>query len=102
MKRARGTACGGKLALDQLVSIDEVLSVDDGVGDLAIDYYRYALLCREFIPDDQLIAVRYVDLVNDPRSTVDLLYRHLDLQMSPAFQVRLDVRDTASGSMQST
>jgi hypothetical protein len=60
------------------------------LADLAIDYYRYALQCRKFIPEDQFIAIRYDDLVEDPGEVVNVVYRHFDLEMSPSCRARLD------------
>jgi hypothetical protein len=57
---------------------------------LAIDYYRRAIDCRKFIPEDRFITVRYDDLVAQPRKTVDALYRRLGIDMSPTFRARLD------------
>jgi hypothetical protein len=57
---------------------------------LAIDYYRCALDCRKFIPEDRFITIRYDDLVAQPRKTVEALYRRLGIEMSPSFRTRLD------------
>jgi hypothetical protein len=57
---------------------------------LAIDYYRYALDCRKFIPEHRFITIRYDDLVAEPKKTIEELYRRLDIDMSPSFDARLD------------
>jgi hypothetical protein len=69
---------------------------------IAIDYYRYALACRKCVPEDQFIAIRYDDLVASPRDTIDRIYRHLGIEMSPSCRARLDAgidaqRDFSSG-----
>jgi hypothetical protein len=56
---------------------------------LAIGYLRYALDCRKFIPSDQLIVVRYDDLVADPGATVERIYAQLKIPMDDAFAARL-------------
>jgi hypothetical protein len=56
---------------------------------LAIDYLRYAIDCRKFIPADRLIVVRYDDLVADPRATVERIYAWLGVPIDDAFAARL-------------
>jgi len=56
---------------------------------LAIDYYRYALECRKFIPDEQFITVYYDDLVDSPREIIESLYGSLGIEMSPSARERL-------------
>jgi hypothetical protein len=57
---------------------------------LAIDYYRYSLDCRKFIPENRFITVLYDDLAAEPLETIEALYRRMGLEMSPSFQTRLD------------
>jgi hypothetical protein len=57
---------------------------------LAINYYRRALDCRKFIPEDRFITIRYDDLVAQPQKTIEALYRRLGIEMSPSFRARLD------------
>lgn len=57
---------------------------------LGYDYYRYALQCRREIPKDQFIAIRYEDLVRDPKRTILGLYGRLDMPVSEAFEAKLD------------
>jgi hypothetical protein len=56
---------------------------------LAIDYYRYALECREFIPEEQFITICYDDLVESPREIIESLYGSLGIEMSPSARERL-------------
>jgi len=57
---------------------------------LGYDYYRYALQCRQEIPDDQFIVIRYEDLIRDPKATVLDLYGRLGMPVSEAFEAKLD------------
>jgi hypothetical protein len=57
---------------------------------LAYDYYRYALECRREIPEDQFIAIRYDDLVADPKQTIVDLYGRLGMPVSEEFAAKLD------------
>jgi hypothetical protein len=65
------------------------------LAELAVDYYRYALDCRRFIPEDQFIAIRYDDLVANPREVVEVLYRQLGIEMGPAYRARLEAAQRA-------
>jgi hypothetical protein len=56
---------------------------------LAVDYYRYALDCRKFIPEEQFITLRYDELVANPRATIEALYPRLGLDMDSSFRARL-------------
>jgi omega-hydroxy-beta-dihydromenaquinone-9 sulfotransferase len=56
---------------------------------LMMRYYRqYAELGRR-LPPDRFLTVRYDDLVTDPSATVQRIYRHLDIPMTPGFRHRL-------------
>jgi hypothetical protein len=57
---------------------------------LGYDYYRYALQCRKEIPEDQFITIRYEDLVRNPKKSILGLYGRLGMQVSPAFEAKLD------------
>ncbi|MBW2273179.1 MAG: sulfotransferase [Deltaproteobacteria bacterium] len=57
---------------------------------LAIDYYRCALDCRKFIPEEQFITVRYDELVANPRDSIEKLYRRLGLAVGEPFRARLE------------
>ncbi|MGB5673633.1 MAG: sulfotransferase [Gemmatimonadota bacterium] len=57
---------------------------------LSYDYYRYALECRKEIPEDQFIAIRYDDLIADPKKTVVDLYGRLGMPVSETFDAKLD------------
>ena len=57
---------------------------------LGYDYYRYALECREEIPDNQFIVIRYEDLIEDPKKTIVDLYGRLGMPVSGKFEAKLD------------
>lgn len=57
---------------------------------LGYDYYRYALACREEIPEDQFIVIRYEDLIRDPKKTILSLYGRLGMPVSEKLERRLD------------
>lgn len=57
---------------------------------LGYDYYRYALECRDDIPGDQFLTIRYDDLVADPKKTIVTLYRRLGMPVRKAFEAKLD------------
>ncbi|MDH4017581.1 MAG: sulfotransferase [Actinomycetota bacterium] len=57
---------------------------------LAIDYYRRSFeTCRSF-DAKRLVAVRYDELVADPKATVLDIYDRLGIEPGPAFEARLD------------
>ena len=56
---------------------------------LAMDYLRYALDARRFVPADRLLVVRYDELVGEPRATVERIYAWLGAPMSELFRDRL-------------
>jgi hypothetical protein len=68
---------------------------------LSIDYYRYALHCRKFIPADQFITIRYDDLVADPRKTIEELYLRLGLDVNESFRDQLEAQLTTQRSFTS-
>lgn len=57
---------------------------------LGYDYYRYALQCRNEIPEDQFVTIRYEDLVEDPKNTILGLYGRLGMPVSKTFEAKLD------------
>ncbi len=57
---------------------------------LGYEYYRYAMECRKDIPPDQFIAVRYEDLVADPKKTIVGLYERLGMPVSKSLLAKLD------------
>jgi hypothetical protein len=69
---------------------------------LAYDYYLYALDCRKEIPEDQFIAIRYDDLVSDPRRTIIGLYGRLGMPVSEAYEAKLDEAVAAQREFQSS
>lgn len=56
---------------------------------LCVEYYRYALSCRSFVPPEQFLAVRFDELVTDPKATIEAIYRHFGMPMGDAYRARL-------------
>jgi hypothetical protein len=59
------------------------------LGRLAMDYLRYGLECRKFIPEGRLLVVRYDDLVADPHLVVTRIYDWLGLPVGQDFSARV-------------
>ncbi|MFW5925345.1 MAG: sulfotransferase family protein [Myxococcota bacterium] len=60
------------------------------MGQLAIDYYRYALDARAFIPPEQFHVVRFDELVVDPKRAIEGIYDHFGMPMTDRYRGRLD------------
>jgi hypothetical protein len=59
-------------------------------------WYDYPLQCLEHAPQNSYVVVRYEDLVSDPAQTVARIYRHLGIDLNPAFsQVLSEEADKA-------
>jgi omega-hydroxy-beta-dihydromenaquinone-9 sulfotransferase len=57
---------------------------------LCVDYYRYALQCRSFVPPGQFLAVRFDALVADPKATIEGIYRHFGMPVSATYAAKLE------------
>jgi hypothetical protein len=57
---------------------------------MAIDYYRIALDARAFIPADQFVAVRYDDLIAEPKASIAKIQQRLGLEPGAGFAAALD------------
>jgi len=68
---------------------------------LGYDYYRYALQCREEIPKDQFITIRYEDLIANPKKTILGLYGRLGMPVGEAFEAKLDAAQAAQRDYES-
>jgi len=51
--------------------------------------YSYAMEVLAELPADRVAIVEYTELVADPKATVERVYEHLGLSISPAFEKRL-------------
>ncbi len=60
------------------------------LAEMAIRQYRYALELRKVIPASQFLVISYDQVVRDPGKTVERIYQHLGMEVSPRFRVRLD------------
>jgi hypothetical protein len=58
----------------------------EGVAQMIFDYYRYILRLKNSLPSGQFVEVRYTDLVTDPRSCIEGIYRDLGLEVSDEFR----------------
>lgn len=60
------------------------------LAEMAIRQYRYALDLRKVIPASQFLVIGYDQISRDPGKTVERIYQHLGMEISPAFRARLD------------
>jgi omega-hydroxy-beta-dihydromenaquinone-9 sulfotransferase len=60
-----------------------------GLVRLCIEYYRYSLECRSFVPKEQFLAVTFDDLVADPQKTVEGIYDYFGMPVTKRFRERL-------------
>jgi hypothetical protein len=51
--------------------------------------YSYAMEVLAELPADRVVIVEYTELVADAKATVERVYQHLGLSVSPAFEERL-------------
>lgn len=68
------------------------------VQEMAEEWYNYPLERLKDLPTDQWTIVRYEKLVDDPRGTVEDIYRSLGVPMNPAFASVLRKRAAESRS----
>lgn len=62
-------------------------------GDINIRYYQCMLEASRALTHEQLIIVRYEDLVRDPVATVHQIYEYFRMEKSPAFEKRLQAEE---------
>ncbi len=55
----------------------------------AIDFFKYSREMRRSIPDEQFIAIKYDDLLEQPQQVVQNVYTHFGWQVSEKFLDRL-------------
>ena len=55
-----------------------------------MDYLRYALDARKYIPADQLLVLPYAELSAAPLATLERIYHWLGVPISEAFRSRLE------------
>ena len=65
------------------------------LAQVGYDYYRYAMMCRDLLPAENFRVVRYDDLIESPRATVESVYEWMGLPITEAFRVRLDEATSA-------
>jgi hypothetical protein len=65
------------------------------LAQVGYDYYRYAMMCRDLLPAENFRVVRYDDLIESPRSTVESIYEWMGLPITDAFRARLDEATSA-------
>jgi hypothetical protein len=65
-------------------------------GKLNMDFYRHIHELRRRIPEEQLLLIRYDDLVKHPGETVLGIYDHFGWTAHPQFRTRLAEAVTAS------
>jgi hypothetical protein len=62
-------------------------------GELNMEYYKCMLETSRTLSEEQLIIIRYDDLVRDPTSMVHRIYGHFKMEKSPAFAKRLNEQE---------
>jgi len=67
---------------------DPKLSRD--LATLLCDYYKYFMEIRKELPAEQLVEIRYDDLIADPEGTVQTIYRKFNLKMNDEFSAKLE------------
>lgn len=65
-------------------------------GQLNIEFYKHICELRNRIPQDQLLLIRYEDLVKQSEQTVYDIYSHFGWKVNPEFQMRLKEAAAAS------
>ncbi len=60
------------------------------LAQMCFAYYRHMLASEERIGPENLIVVRYDDLVQDPKAVVERLYGWLGLELTPEYRARLE------------
>lgn len=60
------------------------------LAEMACDYLKYGLACRDLIPEDHFVVVKYADLVDHPRATIEAIYEQVGMEMSDEFRAQLD------------
>ncbi len=60
------------------------------LGHIAMDYYAYFHKIKDELNNDHLMVVQYTDLVANPKQTVYDIYEKFNLDVSPAFEKRLE------------
>lgn len=68
------------------------------LAEIGFEYYRRALALRQELPEENFRAVRYDDLVANPRATVEGIYRWMGADIEPGFRARLDEATAAQRS----
>ncbi len=57
--------------------------------ELGFDYYRALMNLKKDLPPEQIIEVRYDELVKDTPAVVERIYRHFGLELSDAYRATL-------------
>jgi len=68
---------------------------------LAVEYLRYALECRQFIPAEQFLVVRYDELKRDPRASIEGIYAWLGMKLDDRYRSTLESELEVQGDFES-
>ncbi|NET32524.1 MAG: sulfotransferase [Cyanothece sp. SIO1E1] len=71
------------------------------VAQLYCQYYRQYRALKESLPRAQVIEVHYEALVNDPKGTIEHIYRALGLSMTAAYAAKLQAETERSRTYKS-
>lgn len=59
------------------------------IGKIGMDYYKYFDKFKDKIAPENLITVKYSDLVGNPKATIERIYDHFDLEIDAAYDEKL-------------
>ena len=64
--------------------------------------YHFAMKVLSELPDERYAIIEYMDLVADPKTTVEQVYDRLNLSMSPEFEQKLSTERSRQKKFQSS
>ena len=82
------------------IGVDHPESI--ALAQMAVDYLRYGLDCRDVIPHDQFVVVKYDDLIDHPQATVEEIYAQVGMEVSSDFREHLIEATSKQRSHEST
>ncbi|MBT8401146.1 MAG: sulfotransferase [Rhodothermia bacterium] len=71
------------------------------LASLFAGYYRYRMLFLDDLPPERVCEIAYDELVADPRTTIEYVYDHFRLDISPGFEQVLDAATRSESSYRS-
>lgn len=68
---------------------------------LGIDYYKAMFELKNQLPPEQVVEIRYDDLIADPKGSVQKIYAHFGMEITPQFDAALTAEAAKSRSYSS-